>query len=190
MLIYAKDCRYKLFLKTIPGDKPGWYKWYAPIESVNVLLNSSHIEGKFFEDILPLLSKIEHEGKAYYCIYVGQAVKESIRARLDWHVNQKHTRTAVESGFLSTFRKTIASLITGDQMDEVATNDLIDTLVVDYYSVDFIIKSDEARKVIDGIERYEMNNIVSPLNIQGNKRVEVMAFKKELMRVRKNAKKG
>ena len=44
---------------------------------------------------------LESEEDAY-CIYVGIAVKEDVRSRLDWHVNQINTPYAVKSGFLST----------------------------------------------------------------------------------------
>ena len=189
MLIEAKDCRDKSFLKKIPSDKPGWYKWYATIEGIKILLNSSYIKGEFFSDILPLLTKIEFNEKIYYCIYVGQAVKGSIQARLDWHINQKHTKAAVESGFLSTFRKTISSLVAGDQTNEQVTNNFIDTLLVDYNAENYAIKSDEARRKIDGIENMEMNDNVLPLNIKGNKHKEVADFIKELKQARKNSKK-
>ncbi len=188
MLIQAKDCRNKLFLRTIPHDKPGWYKWFAPLASVMALLDSKYLCGSFSERLLPLLSSIDFKGETFYCIYIGLAVKESVQARLDWHINQKHALTAVKrGGFLSTFRRTLSALVSGDQTDGEATNKIIDTFLVDYYVKDFAIKSEEARIAIGAIEREEINLAFSPLNIKDNKRVEAAEFIKELKKARKNA---
>lgn len=187
-VITAKDLRKKDKLLKVPSNVPGWYKWWAPKEALSILLNSSYINNKYLNILKKHLTKKKINGKVYYYIYVGVAIKESIRDRLDWHVNQKHTTTSVVSGFLSTLRQSISSLVAGDQYNEKATNELIDMLVIEYYSINLPIKSIEAKEYIETIEKNEMNNNVLPLNIRDNKNELVKDFLKELSMARKNSK--
>lgn len=187
-LIEAKNIRILKNKNKIPKNMPGWYKWWAPEESLKKLLNSNHISEKYFEFLLPYLTSTTIKNKKYYYIYVGVAIKESIHNRLNWHVNQKHTKSSIESGFLSTLRQTLSSLIAGNQYDEDATNLLIDTLIIEYYSINLPIKSDEAKIMIEKIEKTEIDDNVLPLNIKGNKNLLLKEFLKELSGVRKKSK--
>jgi hypothetical protein len=103
--------------------------------------------------------KPEDAEEDYICLYVGVAIKESIRARLNWHVNQHHTKNAVKSGFLSTLRKTLSSLAAGSQYDEAATNAVIDQMVIEYYAEEYPIKSELAKSNILKIEKVRWNSI-------------------------------
>ena len=103
--------------------------------------------------MLPHLTNKKIRGVDYYYIYVGIAVKESIRDRLNWHINQHHTISSVKSGILSTLRQTISSLVAGNQFDEKTTNSLIDLLFVEYFPINLEIKSDKAKEKIENIEK-------------------------------------
>ena len=178
--VCAKDLRDKENLQKIPGDKPGWYRWWATEKALEQLL----IPQKYFER----LHKRKHADKYLFCIYVGIAVKESIRARLNWHVNQHHTESAVQSGTLSTLRQSISSLVAGDQRNETAANELIDQLTVEYCAMDYPIKSDIAKNEIERIEQNELSKYIYPLNIQGNKNAEIKEYLLELRKKRKSSK--
>lgn len=103
-IIEAKLLRDKVNLCSIPNDKPGYYKWWVKEEDVIVLFKKLDFEFLKYKDYL---EKIDN----WYCIYVGVAIKESIRARINWHINDKHNESAVRSGYLSIFRKSISSVI-------------------------------------------------------------------------------
>ena len=186
--VLAKDLRKPKYLHKIPNDKPGWYQWWASIKALELLLNSPYISKKYMADLFPLLHRREYKGDYYYCIYTGIATKGSIRSRLNWHVNQHHTETAVRSGTLSTLRQTISSLIAGNQYDEFATNELIDMLLVEYSAMNYQIKSAEAMSIIEQIEHDEQSKYILPLNIKGNYHTAIQPFLQELREVRKRSK--
>lgn len=188
ILIEAKQLRNTETLHKIPNNMPGWYKWWASEDTLKQLLDSPYISKNYYSELFPNLTKKNIDGINYYYIYVGVAIKESIRSRLDWHVNQKHTKSSVESGFLSTLRQTISSLVAKDQYDEENTNKLIDSLVIEYYPVDLPIKSIKAKEKIERIEKEELNNNMLPLNLRDNKNIIVKNFLKELSQVRKQSK--
>jgi hypothetical protein len=103
---------------------------------------------------------------------------------LDWHINQRHTEGAVQNGTLSTLRQSLSSLVAGDQYNEAATNDFIDKLLIEYFPVEYEIKSTEAKIFLEENERNEMSSHVLILNIKDNKRLEVKDFRKDLSRLR------
>ena len=188
MLIKASKLRDKKNLNKISNKNPGYYKWYANLSSLKKLLNSKYISKKYIDTLINNLSTIEINNKTYYYIYVGISVKESIQDRLDWHVNQKHSISSVQSGFLSTLRQTLSSLISMNQYEEIKTNQFIDSLYIDYYEIDLPIKSNEAKELIESIEKEELNNNLIPLNLKDNKNELVKPFLRELSAVRKRSK--
>jgi hypothetical protein len=188
VIVCASELRAKEKREIVPNDKPGWYRWWATSEAMKLLLNSKLLNKKYFDEILPYLTKRNDGNTVLYSLYVGVAIKESIRSRLNWHINQHHTKSSVSKGFLSTFRQSVSSLIAGNQYDELATNNLIDMLLVEYVPIDFPIHSEEAKHLIEQIELTEMTERVYPLNIKDNKQPIVQSFKSELRRVRSNSK--
>lgn len=186
--VLARDLRSKENLRKISSNMPGYYKWWASKESLALLLNSKYLKDKYLKTLLPHLTTSTYKGKKYYYIYVGIAVKESIQSRLDWHVNQHHTKSSVESGFLSTFRQSISSLVAFNQFDESATNEFIDTLLIEYYPINLPIKSNEAKEKIEKLEKTEISNHVLPINIKDNKNTIIKGFLKELKVIRKSSK--
>ena len=186
VVVSAKVLRQKDMLALIPDDKPGWYRWWAPQKALESLLNSPYISKPYLNELIPHLCSYMRE-QEYFYIYVGVAINESIRDRLNWHINQRHTESAVKSGFLSTLRKTISSLVAGDQYNESATNELIDQLIVEYSAMDLPIKDPTAKSVITSIEDIEIQKHVIPLNIKGNKRSVLKPFLLELKKSRKQS---
>ena len=77
---------------------------------------------------------------------------ESIRDRLNWHINDTHTETRVKYGTLSTLRQSIASIIAHNQYDKKATDDFIDKLEVEYFFNEQPIKSANAKNELTCID--------------------------------------
>lgn len=182
MIVAAKILRKKNQLDRVPHDRPGWYRWWAPPAALKALL------GDHYEQLSPRLSQGSGPLAGLSYIYVGVAVKESIQARLNWHVNQHHSQSCVWHGTLSTLRQSISSLVGLDQMDEAATNDLIDQLIIEYFPSIQPIKSADARNELEQCERQEISANVLPLNIQHNHNPVISNFKSVLKAARKAAK--
>lgn len=187
-IINAKQLRNKDGLKEINNTKPGWYKWWAPKETLELILNSQHLENNYFDVVLSSLTTKYINNKQYYYIYVGVAINESVQRRIDWHVNQKHGISSVKSGFLSTLRQSISSLAVKDQLEEDVTNTILDTLFVEIHDLDDMIKSNSAKMKLLAIEENEINTHVLPLNIKGNKNEILTSYLKELKKLRKISK--
>ena len=180
--IKAKTLRNLNELGIVSKDKPGWYQWWAPDAALKILLRDQ------FSELYPLLTPGSGALDGFRYIYVGVAIKESIQARLNWHVNQAHTFSCIKHGTLSTLRQSISSLAGNSQGDETATNEVIDMLMVAYFPVDLPMRSHEARTLIEKIERNEMSINILPLNIQHNYQPSITSFKKLLKVTRKTAK--
>ena len=170
-------------LNNIPDDWPGWYRWWAPRQALKLLL------GDFYDELVPIMTRGKDELEGLSSIYVGVAINESIRKRLDWHINQKHTPGNIKHGTLSTLRQSISSLVGKSQQDEEATNDLIDLCMVEIHPVQLNIKSGVARKDIRLIEDEIIQGDILPLNISKNHHPQISDFKKYLKAKRKKAKK-
>lgn len=177
--IQASLLRIEENLKRI-SDNPGYYKWWAKKEDVEMLLEKLGIDITF-EDIESEIEK--KEGMDLYCIYIGIAEKESIRNRLNWHVNQGHKFSAIKSGYLSTLRQSLSSLLSQNQKDEEATNQFIDKLYIEYFEV-----AEEDKKKLRKKEKDEMEKHLYILNIHGNHHPKVGEIKKILRKIRKAGK--
>ena len=183
MMIDAKDLRSKVNLSKIPNDKPGYYKWWAKKEQLDVLLKELDVQFKDIEQYLE-----QDKDNDLYCIYIGIAVKESIRARLNWHINDRHSASQVKHGTLSTLRQSIASIVAHNQYDKVATNNFIDLLKVEYYEFGYPIKSEIAKKEIHKIELDLLAKHLYILNIQENNFPQAKPIKTKLKQLRKSSK--
>lgn len=176
----ASYLRKKEVLEQITNKKPGYYKWWAKKEDVEILLKKLDVDITF-EDIESDIEK--KEGMDLYCIYIGIAEKESIGNRLDWHVNQEHKPSAIKSGYLSTLRQSLSSLLSQNQKDEGVTNQFIDKLYIEYFEV-----AGEDKKELREIEKKEMEKHLYILNIHGNHHSKVGEIKKKLRELRKAGK--
>ncbi|GHV27558.1 hypothetical protein AGMMS4952_09450 [Spirochaetia bacterium] len=173
MIIDAKSLRTSTELQKIP-DISGWYKWWAKEDTARKLL------GHFFGELLPVLTKGTGELNEYYYLYVG--IDNSMRKRLNWHINQQHTAGYIKNGFLSTFRNSIASLIANDLFAETETNNIIDTFKIEYFPMDIPKKEIEAT-----IEIPQMGSNVLPINIQNNHNPRIQEFTHYLKEQRANS---
>ena len=180
MIVKAIELRNKENLQKIK-KAPGYYKCWANRAELDVILNELNVK---FNDIK---SSIETQSDKF-CIYVGIAVKESIRDRLNWHINDKHTENRVKHGTLSTLRQSIASIIAHNQYDKKATDDFIDKLEVEYFFNEHPIKSANAKNELTGIEKALLQEYLRILNIRDNNHPCAKEIKKELKRLRKISK--
>lgn len=176
--IKAKTLRNLNELRLVSKDKPGWYQWWAPDAALKILLRDQ------FSELYPLLTPGSGALDGFRYIYVGVAIKESIQKRLNWHVNQVHTCSCIKHGTLSTLRQSISSLAGYSQGDEAATNAVIDMLVIAYLPVDLPIRSLEAKRNIEAVEREEMARHILPLNIKNNHQSVLFTFKNLLTAAR------
>ncbi len=181
MILEARLLRNREHLSTVSDTKPGYYKWWATYKALDILLRKLDVD---FSNISPVLEKKD----CLYCIYVGIAVKESLRRRLNWHINQKHTDSAVKNGALSTLRQTISSVVAHDQYNEQETNKFIDLLKIEYFELPYEIRSAEAKQEIHKIERELMSSSLRILNIQENHHLQANEIKTKLRKIRKNSK--
>lgn len=182
VIIPASTLRTPAGINGVSNSCPGWYRWWAPKEALRQLL------GTHFNDLFPHLTQGENQLAGLYYIYVGVAIRESIRARLNWHVNQRHTLSCVRSGTLSTLRQSIASLVGQNQLDENATNALIDQLMIEYFTATDPIKSLRAKAHLVQAEAQELVTHALPLNIKSNHNKHTQRFKQTLKAARSAAK--
>lgn len=180
-MIQAKELRDKDSLDKISNDKLGYYKWWAKKKELNELLKGLGTSFKF-------VAKDIEKNDSLYCIYVGTAIRESLQKRLDWHVNDKHTDRAVRNGIVLTLRQSIASIICHNQYDKNGTNSFIDKLYVEWFPVNYIIKSEDAKSKISIKEKKLINQYLRILNIKDNNHTNGQGIKKQLKKLRKESK--
>ena len=177
MIVKAIELRNKENLQKIK-KLPGYYKWWAKRTELDVILTELNVK---FDDVK---SSIETKS-GMFCVYVGIAVKESIRDRLNWHVNDKHTESSVKYGTLSTLRQSIASIVAHNQYDKEATDNFIDKLEVEYFFNEHPLKSTNANIELTDIEKRLLQEHLRVLNIRDNNHPCAKEIKKELTRLRK-----
>ena len=115
------------------------------------------------------------------CLYVG--VASELRERTEWHADQPLSQSALKSGFLSTFRKSLLALnwieyTTG--FDEI--NRFMDRLDIAWQTTADLPTAKQ-------IESAEINGEYHyPINIQGNRRRELRHYLHFLKQRRKEYK--
>lgn len=157
----AETLRDKEVLNLISTDA-GVYKWYMPQTLVDLLS-------------IPI-DDCEYKDGFGYFVYVG--IAKNMRQRLDWHISQKHSKSSVKSGFLSTFRQTLCGLAKVPMDDGDTVNNIIDQMSIEF---SLCSSKDEA----ESIEREMIHSFTLPLNIKHNNH----PFAKELKRLRGISKK-
>lgn len=163
------------------SSKPGYYKWWISKNFFDFLLDALNVS---FEDIKNALE--ERDG--LFCVYVGIAAKESVRQRLNWHINDPHTVSRVNNGTLSTLRQTISSLVSHNQYDKTSTDQFIDRMYVEWFYIDSQIGSEETKKDLHDIETKLMAEYLRILNIQDNHHPLSDSIKRRLKTLRNESK--
>lgn len=158
------------------SPKPGCYTWWFDEDGKNTILS-------------PLNGLVDHSkiatrqinGRDFYALYFGSS--KDLKARIKWHIGQKHAASTVGYGFLSTLRQTLSALLGLDMSkSEQAVNDFIDAhcwLEYDHCPSLAEAKQREKAQLCDGYY---------PLNIRGNKGVGKSVLAK-LSEIRKQFKK-
>ena len=179
-MINAKELRTKDALQEIP-NKAGYYKWWAERSELDLILSALGFDYDAVKDALETKENV-------FCVYVGIAAKESVRSRLNCHVNDPHTMSRVKNGTLSTLRQSIASVVAHNQADKAATDSFIDKLKIEYACIDEPIKSETAKEKLQGLEKDLMQKNLYALNIRDNHHPLAPLTKKTLMTLRKESK--
>ena len=155
--------------KSVPPE-PGIYWWFFPSSCLSQFRISEHCD----EQTLNLRTY----QNVKVCLYVG--IAKSLNERMKWHAEQPLKQSALRSGFLSTFRKTLLALNGIDYatgFDEI--NLFMDGLDVTWRTTSSIdaAKELEAAELTGGYQ--------FPLNIQGNKSPVLKPFIRFLKQQRK-----
>ena len=179
-MIKAISLRDKTELNKI-SSLPGYYKWWASKSELDVILDALNVHFCEIKNALEIKDGL-------YCIYVGIAVKESVRDRLNWHVNDKHTASQVINGTLSTLRQSISSIVVMNQYNKGATDSFIDKLYVEWFYSNNLIKTEAAKNELHEIEKHLLDEYLRVLNIQDNHHPLSSSIKLKLKLLRKKSK--
>lgn len=156
--------------------KSGYYIFWISESVSKELLRFLKISDEYIDKI----QKKSIDKKCYYALYLGISNKD-LNQRAKWHIKQKHTYSLLNTGFLSTFRKTLGAVINKLEIYkltnfEESINDFLDKYCIWEWEYHENPKNIEKKEL-------EFNNIhCYPLNIQGNKSVnkEVISTLKSL----------
>ena len=87
---------------------PGVYRWWFTEEDTQLLMKS------FGNNLCwNRIDQRKIDGATYYALYVG--ISKDLLGRIKWHATQKHSASAVKSGYLSTLRQSVSALLGKDQ---------------------------------------------------------------------------
>lgn len=145
------------------------YWWYFPGSALDQLGIAE------LSDVSKLRFRYAPDGKV--CLYHGMA--KNLADRVKWHAAQKLTLSALQSGFLSTFRFTLLALNNFDYLQgEKQIDNFFDGLSVAW-------RTATTRHEAEEMERAELQGDYHyPLNIQGNREPELDAFLRHLKLMR------
>lgn len=155
-------------------SSPGVYWWYFPRYTLDNFRIAELCDATRL--------RLRYAGDGKVCLYHGMA--KDVAQRIAWHAAQKLTVNTLRSGFLSTFRFSLLAL---NDFDYLKGAEQIDGFF-DGLSVDW--KTTANREDATAIERAELqsNPYHYPLNIQGNRRPELLSYLLHLKSTRQNYK--
>jgi hypothetical protein len=147
----------------------GVYWWYFPRTALDRFRIAEMCQ------VSQLCLRFASDGKV--CLYHGMA--NDLAQRMEWHAAQKLTLSCLQSGFLSTFRFTLLALNDFDYLEgEEQIDGYFDSLSVSRQTA-------TSREEAEAVERAELRGRYHyPLNIQGNRRAELVAFVRYLKSIR------
>jgi hypothetical protein len=154
-------------------SSPGVYWWYFTRAELDRLPVSELC------DVANLRLRVAPDGKV--CLYHGMA--NDLAERIEWHAAQRLTLKCLQSGFLSTFRFTLLALNNFDYLGgSTQIDDYFDSLSVSWQAAN-------SRGEAESLERSELQGTYHyPLNIQGNRRPELVALVRHLKATRSSYK--
>jgi len=161
---------------TVPKGS-GYYRWYFPEPSLRPLgLETLPQQAEL------KLHLIEHNGMLYYGFYFG--IAKSLRERVTWHSAQPLKRSALKSGFLSTFRFSLLALLDLEYSEsgQRALDDFMNHLFIEWTET-------STKAEAEAVERAELRGeLTYPINLQGNKTPGARAYVRDLKQKRKQYK--
>lgn len=154
-------------------SSPGVYWWYFPLTALKRLRITELC------DVAQLRLRRAPDGKV--CLYHGMA--NNLAERVEWHAAQNLTLKCLQSGFLSTFRFTLLAMNEFDYLKGARQIDgFFDGLLVSWQAT-------STREEAEALERAELQGAYHyPLNIQGNKHVELLKYVRHLKSTRSSYK--
>lgn len=152
----------------------GVYWWYFPRTAFESFRISE------FCDITKLHLRSTPDNKI--CLYHGLA--NNLAQRVKWHAAKKLRPVYIQTGFLSTFRFTLLALNNFDYLEgEEKINNYFDQLSISW-------RPTATREEAEIIERNELHGTYHyPLNIQANRKPELLLYLKYLKATRSAYKK-
>lgn len=177
-MIKAINIRNKTERKKIPNDKPGLYTWWAEESDYSLLLNKLEINKSSIDQY------VKRNG-SLVCIYVGMTA-QPLRSRLDSHVN-RHSRASIFNYGLSTLRRSIASVVTGNLYDKKGTDEFINRLYIEFKTFDYPLKAKKTKEDIEKIETEFMKTNLCILNLKDNNHEKAADIILKLTTMRSNA---
>ena len=150
-------------INQIPNSK-GIYFWYLNKEGYAALSN--------YVTICPVrkFHTIIEEQIEYHMVYLGTSGtgkkgNYNLNQRLKWHLCENHKEGSISTGFISTLRKGMGSLIADDLILPDTENE-INTIFKNYFKIKWIEYSDSIH--IDSDEKILINILKPLLNIKNN----------------------
>lgn len=151
--------------------KKGIYFWFLKkegLEKINASLDSIKLN-----EIYQKTFKEDHYLE-YDLVYLGTAgtgrnEKSNLKERLKWHIEGSHNENSICSGFLSTLRTGIGSILS-DDLIEKNTEDLVNDFFKKYFKISWIEYDEQEgiKKIIDNDERYLIKSLKPLLNLKNN----------------------
>lgn len=163
-------------------QQPGTYRWWFHARSFKDLglthINPSAIRNEIIE------------GEKYYALYFGITIKETIRKRLNWHINQTHSYSNIKSGTISTLRHTLCALLLKSLPQKAITDS--ERIINEFIDANCIVEwtpyPPGTESEIRNDEKKELSlSYWYPLNIQDNKKSDLVKldYYNKLKRLRK-----
>lgn len=111
------------------------------------------------------------EGDVYHLVYIGTAGMgknggSDLLERLKWHIEDKHTNSAVCSGALSTLRQGLGALLS-DDLIQISTEDTVNEFMK-YFMRVFWVSYSENENLINDDEFSLIQHLKPLLNIRNN----------------------
>ena len=164
-------------------EHPGTYRWWFHEQCLKDLdLSNTNLKSTTID------------GELYFALYFGIAVKETIRQRLNWHINQNHSTSNMKSGTISTLRLSLCALLLQNNLNKTILNSesVVNSFIDNNCIVEWMPYALGTESQIRSDELYELaQSYWYPLNIQNNKKNDSakLCYYKKLKRLRSRVKK-